>query len=242
VIVPSFTDATAIDTVTFDVRRYRGARVELLARGRPIGQATIGSVAQPKREAECPAWPTAALSASAGAPLSSWSVGFVSGRVESIAMDSIETLPRADSARLAADVARMASSLPNDTAQSLRGLPFVVRTVRRFSPEPGVAVLFAEVIRRLAVEANPRHEQILLVAESDSASSAGYSPVYSERASGAEEAVETTDLLAVVRLGASRRITAVLAREYGEGGAYSLLERTAAGRWRVRWTSAYAGC
>ena len=34
----------------------------------------------------------------------------------------------------------------------------------------------------------------------------------------------------------------VLIRDYGDGSAYALLTRNAAGQWRLAWNSAYAGC
>ena len=51
-----------------------------------------------------------------------------------------------------------------------------------------------------------------------------------------------SDVLAAVSLGVPARTTIVLARDYGDGSAYSLLERTGARAWRIRWSSAYSGC
>jgi hypothetical protein len=241
IVVPAFTEGMRLDSVSYEGQTLPSGAVDLLARGRLVTRATIASTAPAKNEADCSTWPTAQLvSAQAGATIPSWTVGFSAGRAEIIPVDSIEGLPRADSARLAADVARLASALPNDTAQGLRGLPFIVRTVRRFKPDSASDMLVAEVIRRLNEEASPREEQIFLVAGRDSAGP--YAPFYVERASGAEESLTTTDVLAVVRLGASRRLTLVLAREFGEGVAYSLLQRSGSRTWRARWTSAYAGC
>jgi hypothetical protein len=242
-IVPSFTESANLDTAAFNTRSYVGNTVELLARGRSIGTATIADVGTPKPEAGCTTWPVARLTPSTpGSAIPPWTVGFTAGRAQQIVVDSIETLSRADSGRFAAEIARLASALPNDTAAALRGLPFVVRTMRRFSSEPGTETIVAEVMRRLNEEANPRSEQILLVAERDSAAGGRFEAAYFERASGAEESVETVDLLGVVRLGAARRLTLVLVREFGEGVRYSLLEDVGPRRWRVRWTSAYAGC
>ena len=99
----------------------------------------------------------------------------------------------------------------------------------------------AHIVRKLTIEANPVEEHILLVAERDSTGGA-LRPVYSERASGSEESVETTDVMAAVALGANRTPTLVLERTGETARAFSLLERTDAGRWRVRWTSVYTGC
>jgi hypothetical protein len=241
IIVPAFTEGMHLDSVSYEGQRLPTGTLDLFARGHAVGRASIISTAPAKNEADCTTWPTAVLAPDQpGATIAPWTVAFSAGRAEIIPVDSIEGLPRPDSARLAADVARLASALPNDTAKGLRGLPFIVKTVRRFKPDSGSEMLVAEVIRRLNEEANPREEQIFLVAERDS--TGPYVPVHLERASGAEESLTTTDVLAVVRLGAARRLTLVLAREFGEGVAYSLLQRTSARVWRVRWTSAYAGC
>jgi hypothetical protein len=158
-------------------------------------------------------------------------------------LDSIEALPRADSARLAAEAARLASSLPSDTAQSFRGIPFFVRTVRRFTIPPATPALVAEVVRRVNQEASPREEQIFIVAERDSTQPPGrYTVAYYERSAGLEETVESTDVLAALLLGANHQPTLVLSRDDGDGVSYALLERTGPRTWRVRWTSAYAGC
>lgn len=241
-VFPEFTDSTLTDTSTFDVGRVSGAKVELFSRAGEAGSAELASrPAVPAREEECTSWPTARLAG--GGRATPWTVGFLAGRATAIPLDSIEALPQADSARLAADVARLASALPHDTAPAFRGLPFTVRSVRRFSPAPGVQALVAEVSRQVNQEANPREERILLVAERDSAQPPGpWTAAYSERAADREETVEASEVLAAVGLGHARTPTLVIGREYGEGFAYALLERTGDKKWRLRWSSAYAGC
>ena len=106
-------------------------------------------------------------------------------------------------------------------------------------------MLVANVIRRINQEANPREEQLLLVAERGAPAprpGEGYALAYHERVSGHEEAIETTDILAAVMLGASGPPAIVLIRDYGDGTAYALLARRPSGEWRISWTSAYAGC
>lgn len=247
-VFPEFTDSTLTDSSVFDLGRVAGARVELFTRGGAAGAAELTSrPALPTREEECTSWPTARLAlARAGqnpttpAP---WTVGFLAGRATPIPLDSVETLPQPDSARLVADVARLASALPNDTAPSFRGLPFVVLAARRFSAAPGVQAIVAEVSRKVNQEARPREERILVVAERDSAVPAlPWVASYSERVSDNEETIEASDVLAAVSLGPSRTPTLVIGREYGEGFAYALIERAGPRRWRLRWSSAYAGC
>ena len=246
-VFPEFTDSTLTDTSAFDLGRVTGARVDLFTRAGAVGAAALASPpARPAREEECTNWPTARLAparAGQSAAPAPWTVGFLAGRATAIPLDSVETLPQPDSARLVAEVARLASALPNDTAASFRGLPFVVLAARRFSPAPGVQAIVAEVSRKVAQEARPREERILVVAERDSAVPAlPWVASYSERVSDNEETIEASDVLAAVALGPSRTPTLVIGREYGEGFAYALLERVGPKRWRLRWSSAYAGC
>lgn len=246
-VFPEFTDSTLTDTSAFDLGRVSGARVDLFTRAGAAGAASLSSApARPPREEECTSWPTARLAAAASSstpPRAPWTVGFLAGHATAIPLDSVETLPQPDSARLVADVARLASALPDDTAPSFRGLPFVVLAARRFSPAPRVQAIFAEVSRKVNQEARPREERILLVAERDSASPAlPWVASYAERVSDTEENVEASDVLAAVALGPARTPTLVIGREYGEGFSYALLERVGPKKWRLRWSSAYAGC
>ena len=243
-VFPEFTDSTLTDTSDFDVGRVAGARVELFTRAGAVGAASLGAApARPTREEECTSWPTARLALAQGAPSRPWTVGFLAGRATAIPLDSVETLPQPDSARVVAEIARLASALPNDTSPSFRGLPFVVLAARRFSPAPGVQAMVAEVSRKVNQEARPREERILVVAERDSAVPPGrWVAAYSERVSDNEETIEASDVLAAVALGPSRTPTLVIGREYGEGFAYALVERVGPRRWRLRWSSAYAGC
>jgi hypothetical protein len=160
-----------------------------------------------------------------------------------VPLDSIEGLASADSARLAAEVTRLAAALPGDTASAFRGIPFSVRTVRRFRAAPGVDALVAEIVRKVALEANAREEHLLLIAERDSGQLSGrYTPAFSERTTGPEESVQSTDILAALALGEPPNLTLVARRDDGSGGSFALLERRGPRRWRVRWTSAYTAC
>jgi hypothetical protein len=169
-------------------------------------------------------------------------VGFAAGSATAIPLDSIEDDPPADSARLAADVTRLAAALPGDTAPAFRSLPFAVRTARRFTPAPGVDAVVAQLVRKVNQEARPYEQQIVVVGERAAGSKGKYSAVYFERVAGQEETIETSEVLAAVRLGPAGTPTLVLGRDYGDGTAFSLVERVGEGRWRLRWSSAYAGC
>jgi hypothetical protein len=245
VIFPQYTDSVLPDTVRFDDAALAGTPLDLLGRAGQVGEARLGTVTNQEWSGSgCIEWPTASLrtvSDTALPPM--WSVAFTAGRVQPIALDSLEALSRPDSARLAADITRLASALPNDPVPAFRGVPFAVDRAYRFSLASGVRVIVSEVVQRLNQEANPLEQEILLVAERDSAGkNARPRTVYFERNSGSEDRLETFDVLAAVMLGTPRRPTLVLLREGPETNAYALLERGTDGQWRLRWTSARTGC
>jgi hypothetical protein len=243
VIISAYTDSASLDTASIDVERLRAMQVELFAGGRRAGSARVATVTPPTRTDSCNTWPVAALlpTVTDSAAFQSWTVAFESGHAREVAIDSIEALSTADSSRLAVDVARLASALPGDTAALFRGLPFVVKKAWR-SRDLQPQVLAAVVVRNVNQEANPRQEQLLLVAERDTTTpTARYAPVYYERVTGLEETIVTADLIGLVLLGADRRPTVVVTRDGVSGSSYALIERID-GRWQRRWTSTYAGC
>jgi hypothetical protein len=91
------------------------------------------------------------------------------------------------------------------------------------------------------VEANPREETLLLIAERDGVASA-WRVVHSERAAGTELQVERTTPLAVVMLGASAVPTLVVERTGADWVTYALIQRHRDGTWRETWESAHSGC
>ena len=240
-VFPQYSDSTLTTGTQFPVDRIGEQRVELFS---PSGLAGGARLLAPEAAAPqgCTGWPQARVLADAE-PLGPWTVAFAEGLAQPIALDSITGLAPADSAQLAAQLARLASSLPEDSASAFRGLPFVVRSARRFSPVPGVQAVVADVVRRVSAEATPLAEHLLIVAERPAdAPTARFTPVYVERVSGQEETLEITEALAAVTLGAERRPTLVIGRDFGDGTAFSLVERVSGSRWRLRWSSAYAGC
>lgn len=244
VVFPQFTDSTVSDSTAIAAAPPLGATtVELFSRAGRVGEAQVGAPdgRAPRDDGGCIAWPGARLTS--GASPTGWLVGFARGHAAAMPLDSIEHLARADSSRMAADAARLASQIPNDTAVAFSGLPFVVRTAYRFQPAPGVEAIVADVVRRIAQEANPREQHVLLVAERPAGQpGARWRLAYHARASGPEDVVETREVLAAVTLGAARTPALLLGLTYYEGSAYTLLERTDDGAWRERWSSAYAGC
>jgi hypothetical protein len=241
VILPGFTDTTFTDSTTFQLAPVSGLTVDLFARSGLVGQARIASASAPTRNPGCAAWPVAMLALEGPSPR--WAVALESGRAFALPLDSIEALAGADSARLVADVARMASRLPDDSASEFRGLPFIVLHARRFRATDAVDALVAQVARRISLEASPREERTMFIAErSHGDSAATFAPVYHERQSGSEESVEALEVLTALAIGPARTPTLVRVHDFGDGTVYSLLERDAQGRWHVSWSSAYAGC
>ena len=244
VVLPAYTDSTLTDTTTFDLSPLRGTRLDLFARPGASGVGAVFPTAtRTVAGAGCTSWPEAAV-APGNAPFArTWTIGFAAGRARPVPLDPLAALAGPDSARLAAEITRVASTVPDDPGSIFRGLPFSVRDAWRLQAAPGTDALIAGVLRRINQEANPRVEHLLLVAERDSGTTGGrFRVAYFERTSGLEETLEMSDVLAAVSLGSPPRATIVLARDYGDGAAYALLERTGARSWRIRWSSAYTGC
>ncbi|MEO7087123.1 MAG: hypothetical protein ABI442_02155 [Gemmatimonadaceae bacterium] len=178
---------------------------------------------------------------SATPPPRAWNVGFVGGVVAPIALDSMASLGRADSLDALTNITRLASAMPNDSAGRFTGLPFVVRTIWRFSVPGGPPTFIALVRRQINQEATPLQELTLIVAQRSSTDST-FSNVYSERSYGDEETIESRDILAAVQFGSGRTVGLVVARDYGNATAYGLVERDDDGKWRARWLSARRHC
>ena len=169
--------------------------------------------------------------------------GFVQQHVTSIGLDSLDGMSGVDSARLAADLTRLASALPDDTSKTFRGIPFSVRYAFRFQAASGVDAVVADLVRRLNQEASPLEQHTLLIAERiGAASDTPFRVAYHERTGGLEEAIETTDVLAALRLSSPPHVALVVLREGQDTSAFAMLERQADGSWRVRWTSVHTGC
>ena len=247
-VMPRFTDSTVVEAPATDTALARHPEVELFARKGLVGTAKLSSQADGNFSSSCTTWPTAHVN-TVGGPPPDWSVAFATGHATALPMDSVPVLSQTDSAKRAAEVARVASALPNDTAQSFRGIPFSLRDAHRFVLPSGDTVIAAEVVRRLNQEANPEEEHIFILMERDTVRATpgtppAYIAVYSERTSGAEDDVETDEVLAGVLLGRGSKVipTIVLARDYGDGNSYTLIQRTGPRQWRARWSSAYVGC
>ena len=211
----------------------RPASVTLFGRGGTVQSAELPAVADSNG---------CAVSTLSGAPPPKpWSIGFVGGVVAPVRLDSTQALSPADSASFVVGVTRLASSLPNDSAGRFIGLPFVVRTIWRFQIPDGPTVVVATLTRQINQEATPLQEHTLLVAEK-AANDTSMTMGYSERSYGAEETIESSDLLAAALIGSSRTPALILSRDYGDATAYALVERSDNGQWKPRWRSARRRC
>src|SRR6185503_3286516 len=112
-----------------------------------------------------------------GASSGPWTAGTVGRSATLIRMDSIESLAPADSARLAADIARVASALPMPAGSRFGGLPFAVVDARRFDLD-GRQYVVAHLARRLNQEAQPLEERTFVIAERTSGSADRYVVAY----------------------------------------------------------------
>ena len=240
-VAPDITDSTFADSTAWAGVALGGVtQVEFFSRAGhttvPIGRA--GDRLLPDLENSCVEWPTVGTT---DALHGQWSVGFAPGHAAALPLDSIETLARGDSARLAAEATRIASQIPNDTAVAFAGLPFIVRTAYRVRLGGDTTALVADLTRHIGQEADPREQHVFLVAEQASPTAPWHLAWYT-RSSGSEDEVETRELLAAVRLGPARTPAIVIGVSDNDGGSYQLVMRAADGTWVERWSSAYAGC
>ncbi|MEO7964210.1 MAG: hypothetical protein ABIT38_09925, partial [Gemmatimonadaceae bacterium] len=199
VVLPSLPSDASLDTAHVDVSAYRGTNFDLLSNGRVVAKASFSSILANDAPDDCTAWPSVRLTGSTDSLSRGWTVAFESGRVVPIAFDSLAGLVSRDSSQLAIEVARVASAAPGDTVSELKGIPYQVRHAYRFSVAPGREGLVAEVLRTLNQEASPKQEHLLILAERDSTSGGHFVSSYSERTSGGEEMLETSELLTIAR-------------------------------------------
>jgi hypothetical protein len=234
-IYPSVTvlDSTAV----LDEALVRDVTADAMSLDGPAGSLRVRGFAA--IEEECAVWPAVQLAAEADRD---WTVALERGVSSPLHLTPIDSLPRADSARLAAQLTRLAARLPNDTARVFQGVPFVVRTAYVFAATAGADAAVAEILRRVNVEANPREETILLVAERDSASDGGWRVGYAERTSGPEATIVRTIPLGAVLLRATSAPALIVERGGSDWVSYALVQRRVNGEWRERWRSAHSGC
>jgi hypothetical protein len=177
-----------------------------------------------------------------GAPLvqltdsvaAAWSIGLLRRSAATLRLDSIEAMPSADSARLAVDLARLASSLTAGQESRFTGLPFTVLGAH-LAEEQGRQIVVAHLVRRLPQEASPLEEHVLIIGERPlSPADAPWTSAYTQRSEGTEDSAEHFTILAAVR--GPGRVLLLLARDQLERTRYEILERGAGGGWRSRWS------
>lgn len=238
-LLPEATDTTVGDTVGVGVLLGDG-RLDLFSRGGPVGVARLTVEAPVVTDPACSAWPVARLAVDAGVTLPPWTAAFASGRVTAVPLDSIEGMAPRDSARLAADLTRLASKLPDDTSATFRALPFVVlRAWRARGVDSGFVV--ATLARRVNQEDDPKEERLVLVVDAVGDDAARWTVGWHERAAGHEEELVVAEPLLAFRPAGARDVRLLFGRDDGVALGAAVLSRQSGG-WRVLWESAIAGC
>jgi len=245
IVLPQATDSTlapddASLTPTADIGLDLFGRGGVVASGAtvsPIRSQLPPPISSAQPVGECRFWPTGWLKKSRPG----WRVGFAAGRVTAVPLDSIHTMSAADSAALAASILQNIEKIPAVADPAFQGLRFRIRSAYAFRTG-SVEGWIADVVRTTNEEANPRLEHLFLIGERPVRSGANYTLAFHSRTAGLEEEAEITELLALVLIGSTKHLTAVVGVEYDEGGNLGLIERAAPGRWQFRWRSAYTGC
>lgn len=233
------TDGTLVPPPTTDglargLPQGLALRADLLGRGGVLGTASL----EPIRPATVCGWarirvvPRDLLGED-----HRWTIALAPGVARPVSLDSLERFDRADSSRLVADLARLLSALPDDTVPRFRGLPFSVRGAWRFAAAPGAVAVVAEVHRRVAQEANPLEERLIVIAERDSFPASRWRILWGARAQGSEESVETLEALAVIVIARDAFPTVVVGHDTPVGTWTEFVARDSTGAWRGRWRS-----
>ena len=236
IVFPEFTADSSLTNTHFAVSRAALVEYDLIG---AAGNVAVGRLSSLTRSpAGCETWPRAVIQFSS--EMRGWTIGLQAGRALGIPYTPSDRLAGRDSAGLVMNLTRLASVAPNDTSAALRGLPYVVRSAYVATLADSLTFVFGELVRRVNIEASPHEERTTIIAEKE-ASAAAYSLAYSERHTGDEESVPTTELLGLVML-RDGMYAAFAARDYSDGGTYLMFVRSDGPRWRLRWSSAYAGC
>jgi hypothetical protein len=239
---PEATELTVGDTVGIG-QSIADGRLDLFSRGGRVGEARLRVENPPRVDPGCTAWPVARLVAADGAaalPTTNWTVAFAAGRATAIPLDSIEGMAPRDSARLAADLTRLASALQDDTSRTFRGLPFVVLRAYR-SRGLDTTFVVATLARRVNQEDSPKEERLVLVVDVTGDDARRWNVAWKERAAGREEELVVAEPLFAYRTTTSKEPHLLFGRDDGVALGAAVLARGPRG-WRVQWESAVAGC
>lgn len=235
-ILPGLTDSSLASTAHFELGALKNTPLDLFNLQGLVGSSILNVVSQSVDPSVCPNWPRGRLATSVP---SGWRVGLEKGRATGIRLRSMEGMQGEDSARLIGEVLNIATHL-TDGATAFHGIPFFVRKAYRLET-PAISVIVAEIVRRINEEANPREEHLLLLAERQ-AGEKDYHMAFHTRSAGAEESLETSDVLAGFTLIKSGRPAVAVTFDYEDGGKIGLLERISGNEWKLIWKSAYSGC
>lgn len=225
-LVPSDTDATAIVVYPGASLAADSTRFTLFTSGGEAAGARV--TVRGTDTLECGDAGVVRLS---GGTFGTWSVG-LAGATRVLRSDSLEALAPRDSAQVVASLARMASTITAREETRFNGLPFSVVRARRFAVGE-TRIVAAHLVRKLPQEASPLEEHTFVIAERP-LSSDSLLLRYHQRSDGTEETAEHFEILAAV--GTEKATLLVLARDNATGTRYQILERSANGTWRVRWT------
>ena len=236
IVLPGLTDSALAATSRFELPATANTPVELFGLRGLAGGSMVQAVSQPSNPTGCISWPVGKLTR---LPAMDWRVGFEEGRAVGLPLDSLEGMNSTDSALFVGNILRAVGSL-NEGSTAFAGIPYFVRKGYQLALPPA-SILIAEAVRRINEEANPREEHLLLLAERSS-NDGSYRVGFYKRSAGAEESLETSEILAAVRFVSSSRLAFVVAFDYEDGGKIGLLERVGVGTWRIVWRSAYTGC
>lgn len=176
------------------------------------------------------------------APSTAWGVGFIGGTPTPLKVDSLRGMSRQDSSTLTRTAYRLASTVPSGAKSRFTGLAFGIVELWRVRLPDGATAMAATLRRQLNQEDSPLEERTFVVAESDSTASDGYALTYSERSSGAEETVESRELLAAVTFPPATVVDFIVAHDFGDQTAYSIVERVVRLRWIMKWASRRFSC
>jgi hypothetical protein len=182
------------------------------------------------------------VAAAGQSPSPAWSLALGAGVAIPLAAEGVGDISVRDSAARSVVVRKLVNALPDD-AESLpfHGLPVVVRDAWRVILPDKTTALIAIATRTINEESNPRAQTVTLVAESDAGNADTWKVGYFHRNSGPEDRVEGADFLAAILLHGSRPVLAFV-REGDTAAHVDLIERTAAGVWRLRWSTDALGC
>ncbi|MGI9090915.1 MAG: hypothetical protein ACR2GG_07420 [Gemmatimonadaceae bacterium] len=239
ILRPDFVEGRYSDTSTFDLRSISDTKLDLFGRSGRFGSATLQSGVSKRRGVGCTAWPAGHIVR--GREVPGWRVALETGRAESMSIDSLAGMSAPDSARLVSALVQAATLSTGRSDSVFVGVPFLARRVYRLQLQ-GTDVVAASLQRSIPSEANPREEQLFVIAERPTTSDSAYHIAFLRHSAGGEVPAQVTDVLTAVVLRANHRPALIVSNEYEDGGSIGLIERVSPGRWRETWKSGYTGC